>query len=60
MQQGVPFPQAVANHKDKLVKSNVPYIKSEKVKSYEFGYKGLLGKGCWLMSIIITANTPIS
>ncbi|QRR00280.1 TonB-dependent receptor [Dyadobacter sandarakinus] len=44
MQKGVPFPQAVANNKDKLVKSNVPYIKSEKVKSYEVGYKGLLGQ----------------
>jgi iron complex outermembrane receptor protein len=44
MQKGTPFPQAVANNKDKLVKSNVPYIKSEKVKSYEIGYKGLIGK----------------
>ncbi|MEO6685877.1 MAG: TonB-dependent receptor, partial [Dyadobacter sp.] len=42
--QGTPFPQAVANNKDKLVKSNVPYIKSEKVKSYEVGYKGIVGK----------------
>jgi iron complex outermembrane receptor protein len=44
MQKGTPFPQAVANNKDKLVKSNVPYIKSEKVKSYEIGYKGLIAK----------------
>ncbi|WP_031530556.1 TonB-dependent receptor [Dyadobacter crusticola] len=44
MQKGIPFPQAVANNKDKLVKSNVPYIKSEKVKSYEIGYKGLISK----------------
>ncbi len=44
MQRGTPFPQAVANNKDKLVKSNVPYIKSEKVKSYEIGYKGLISK----------------
>ncbi|GLU53016.1 TonB-dependent receptor [Dyadobacter frigoris] len=44
VQQGTPFPQAVANNKDKLVKSNVPYIKSEKVKSYEVGYKGIVGK----------------
>ncbi|GGB82104.1 membrane protein [Dyadobacter sediminis] len=44
MQKGTPFPQAVANNKDKLVKSNVPYIKSEKVKSYEIGYKGLISK----------------
>ncbi|UBM58185.1 TonB-dependent receptor [Marinilongibacter aquaticus] len=40
--QGVPFPQAVANNKDKLQKSNVPYIKPEKVKSIELGYKTLL------------------
>ena len=44
VQQGVPFPQAVANNKDKLVKSDVPYIKAEQVKSYEIGYKGLFGK----------------
>ncbi|MCE7061534.1 TonB-dependent receptor [Dyadobacter sp. CY343] len=44
MAKGTPFPQAVANNKDKLVKSNVPYIKSEKVKSYEIGYKGLISK----------------
>ncbi|MES2795832.1 MAG: TonB-dependent receptor, partial [Bacteroidota bacterium] len=39
---GVPFPQAVANNKDKLVKSNVAYIKPEQVQSFELGYKGLL------------------
>jgi iron complex outermembrane recepter protein len=39
---GVPFPQAVANNKDKLVKSNVAYIKPEQVQSFEVGYKGLL------------------
>jgi iron complex outermembrane receptor protein len=44
VQQGVPFPQAIANNKDKLVKSDVPFIKSEKVKSYEIGYKGLFSK----------------
>ncbi|CAG5070654.1 Vitamin B12 transporter BtuB [Dyadobacter sp. CECT 9623] len=44
MAKGTPFPQAVANNKDKLVKSNVPYIKSEKVKSFEIGYKGLISK----------------
>ncbi|NIJ55684.1 TonB-dependent receptor [Dyadobacter arcticus] len=44
MQKGTPFPQAVANNKDRLVKSNVPYIKSEKVKSYEIGYKGIIAK----------------
>lgn len=44
MAKGTPFPQAVANNKDKLVKSSVPYIKSEKVKSYEVGYKGIIAK----------------
>jgi len=44
MAKGTPFPQAVANNKDKLAKSSVPYIKSEKVKSYEFGYKGIINK----------------
>ena len=44
LQKGTPFPQAVANNKEKLVKSNVPFIKSEKVKSYEIGYKGLISK----------------
>ncbi|MCA0364947.1 MAG: TonB-dependent receptor [Bacteroidetes bacterium] len=39
---GVPFPQAVSNNKDKLVKSNVAYIKPEQVKSFEIGYKGIL------------------
>lgn len=42
LQKGTPFPNALANNKDKLVKSNVPYIKSEKVQSVEFGYKGLI------------------
>ncbi|MFD1817883.1 Outer membrane receptor proteins, mostly Fe transport [Pseudarcicella hirudinis] len=40
--KGVPFPQAVENNKNKLKKSNVPFIKSEKVQSFEIGYKGLL------------------
>jgi iron complex outermembrane receptor protein len=44
IQSGVAFPQALANNKDKLVKSSVPYIKSEKVKSYEVGYKGIFAK----------------
>jgi outer membrane receptor protein involved in Fe transport len=42
LQNGVPFPQAVANNKDKLVKSNVPYIKPEQTTCYEVGYKSLL------------------
>ena len=44
LQSGVPFPQAVVNNKDKLVKSNVPYIKPEQSKSFEVGYKGLFSK----------------
>lgn len=39
---GTPFPQAVAANKDKLVKSNVPYIRPEQSQAFEVGYKGLL------------------
>ena len=42
--QGVPFPTAIANNKDKLVKSNVPYIQPEKVQSFEIGYKGVFSQ----------------
>ncbi|WP_332369629.1 TonB-dependent receptor domain-containing protein [Spirosoma telluris] len=34
--------QAVLNNKDKLVKSNVPYIAPERVQSFEVGYRTLL------------------
>ncbi|MBC8152879.1 MAG: TonB-dependent receptor [Bacteroidetes bacterium] len=34
--------QAVLNNKDKLQKSSVPYIKPERVNSFEIGYRGLL------------------
>jgi outer membrane receptor protein involved in Fe transport len=34
--------QAVLNNKDKLQKSNVPYIAPERVNSFEVGYRGLL------------------
>jgi len=34
LQKGTPFPQAVANNEDKLVKSKVPYIKSEKYTGF--------------------------
>ena len=44
LQSGVPFPQAVINNKDQLVKSNVPYIKPEQTRSFELGYKGLFTK----------------
>ncbi len=39
---GTPFPQAVANNKGLLQKSNVAYIKPEQQKAFEVGYKGLL------------------
>ncbi len=38
---GTPPPQAVNQVKDLLVKSNVPYIKPERVQTFEVGYKGL-------------------
>jgi iron complex outermembrane receptor protein len=40
--QGTPPPQAIDQTKDLLVKSNVAYIKPERVKVYEVGYKGLI------------------
>lgn len=39
---GKPFNQAVADNKDLLQKSNVPYIKPEQEKAFEVGYKGLI------------------
>jgi iron complex outermembrane receptor protein len=42
MQSGKTPQQAVLNNKDKLVKSNVAYIKPEKVQSFEVGYRGLI------------------
>ncbi|ASU34898.1 TonB-dependent receptor [Mucilaginibacter xinganensis] len=39
---GKPFPQAVADNKDLLKKSNVAYIKPEQQKAFELGYKGLI------------------
>jgi outer membrane receptor protein involved in Fe transport len=41
---GTPPPQAIEQNKDKLQKSNVAYIKPERIESYEIGYKGLLGR----------------
>ncbi len=35
--------EAVMRHKDKLQQARVPYIKPERVTSYEAGYKSLLG-----------------
>lgn len=42
MQSGTPFPQAVANNKGLLKKSNVAYIRPEQQKAFELGYKGLI------------------
>jgi outer membrane receptor protein involved in Fe transport len=42
MQQGATPQDAVMQAKDLLVKSNVAYIKPERVKAFEIGYKGLL------------------
>lgn len=41
MQQGATPQDAVMQAKDLLVKSNVAYIKPERVKVFEIGYKGL-------------------
>jgi len=40
---GTPFPEAVAQAKDLLVKSDVDYIKPERVQTFEIGYRGLVG-----------------
>lgn len=42
MASGTPFPQAVNQAKDLLVKSNVPYIKPERIQTFEVGYKSLI------------------
>ncbi len=41
MAGGTSFPDAVAGNKDLLQKSDVAYIKPEKQKAFEVGYKGL-------------------
>lgn len=43
VESGTPFPEAVAAAKDLLVKSDVAYIKPERVETYEIGYKGIIG-----------------
>jgi outer membrane receptor protein involved in Fe transport len=43
--------EAIARHKDKLQQARVPYIKPERVTSYEAGYKGLLGN-----ALLVDAN----
>src|SRR5690606_33003208 len=40
---GTPFGEAVAQAKDLLVKSEVDYIKPERVQTFEIGYKGMIG-----------------
>ena len=72
--QGVPFPTVVGNHKDKLVKSNVPFIKAEQVTSYEVGYKGVFGQNLLfdlsyyysqytdfiINTVVIRPNSPVT
>lgn len=41
MAQGAQPQQAINQTKDLLVKSNVPYIKPERIQSFEVGYKGV-------------------
>jgi outer membrane receptor protein involved in Fe transport len=48
---GATPPQAIAATKDLLVKSNVPYIKPERIQTFEIGYKGLFGN-----NFLIDAN----
>lgn len=40
--QGTPPQDAIMQHKDKLVKANVAFIKPELLKTFEIGYKALL------------------
>lgn len=42
MADGTPFPQAITENKHLLQQSNVAYIKPEKQKAFEIGYKGLI------------------
>ncbi|MGL6267415.1 MAG: TonB-dependent receptor domain-containing protein, partial [Chitinophagaceae bacterium] len=39
---GTPFPIAVGQNKDKLIQSDVAFIKPERQKAFEVGYKGLI------------------
>ncbi|AYB33225.1 TonB-dependent receptor [Chryseolinea soli] len=48
---GTPPQQAVMQTKDLLVKSDVPYIKPERVQTFEIGYKGLLNN-----NLLVDAN----
>jgi outer membrane receptor protein involved in Fe transport len=49
--QGMSPQQAIAQTKDLLVKSNVAYIKPERVKVFELGYKGMINN-----KLVIDAN----
>ena len=51
VEQGTPPGQAVMQAKDLLVKSNVAYIKPERAKVFEVGYKGLINN-----NLLIDAN----
>jgi iron complex outermembrane receptor protein len=48
LNNGLSFPEAVAKNKDKLIKSNVPYIRPEESTSYELGYKSVIANGLLL------------
>ncbi|HEY5750620.1 MAG TPA: TonB-dependent receptor [Chryseolinea sp.] len=48
---GTPPQQAIMQTKDLLVKSDVPYIKPERVQTFEVGYKGLVNN-----NLLIDAN----
>jgi len=41
---GTPFPQAINQTKDLLVKSDVDYIKPERVQTFEVGYKSMVAE----------------
>lgn len=43
MANGTSFPQAIAENKHLLQQSDVSYIKPERQKAFEVGYKGLIG-----------------
>ncbi|MFN4145942.1 MAG: TonB-dependent receptor [Runella sp.] len=72
--QGVPFPTAVANHKNKLVQSNIPFLKPEKVTSFEVGYKGIFNQNLLfdinyyhsqytdfiINTVVIRPNSPVT
>lgn len=51
MAQGATHDQAIDQSKDLLVKSDVEYIKPERIQSFEIGYKSLLGN-----KLVIDAN----